>query len=70
MIGTAEPALRLPHQAGLAVVVKEALANGRRTGRNDDAACAPKWRRLEAIAETAGDRSQTPKAKSVAGGHG
>jgi aryl-alcohol dehydrogenase-like predicted oxidoreductase len=51
---SAGPALRLAHQAGLGVVVKEALANGRLTGRNDDPAFAPKRQRLEATAARLG----------------
>ena len=51
---SAGQALMLAHQAGLGVVVKEALANGRLTERNDDPAFAPKRRRLEATAERLG----------------
>jgi aryl-alcohol dehydrogenase-like predicted oxidoreductase len=38
---SAGPALQRAHDAGVAVIVKEALANGRLTGRNDDPAFAP-----------------------------
>ncbi|HEX9938344.1 MAG TPA: aldo/keto reductase [Longimicrobium sp.] len=37
---SAGPALAEAHAAGLGVIVKEALANGRLTSRNDDPACA------------------------------
>lgn len=43
-------ALREAHRAGLGVIVKEPLANGRLTARNDDPAFAPKRRTLEAVA--------------------
>jgi aryl-alcohol dehydrogenase-like predicted oxidoreductase len=46
----------LAHQAGFGVVVKEALANGRLTGRNDDPAFAPTRRRLEATSPVWGRR--------------
>lgn len=45
-----ETALREAHDAGLGVIVKEALANGRLTTRNDDPKFAEKRRRLEAVA--------------------
>jgi aryl-alcohol dehydrogenase-like predicted oxidoreductase len=51
---SAGPVLALAHQAGLGVVVKEALANGRLTGRNDDAAFADKRRLLTEVAERLG----------------
>lgn len=51
---SAGPALLLAHQAGLGVVVKEALANGRLTERNDDPAFTPKRRQLEAVAARLG----------------
>src|SRR5262249_44882519 len=46
---SAGPALLQAHQAGLGAVVKEALANGRLTGRHDDPAFAPKRRRPAAV---------------------
>lgn len=51
---SAEPALRDAHEAGMGVIVKEALANGRLTGRNDDTAFGPRRRLLEAMADRAG----------------
>src|SRR5262249_14906801 len=47
---SAAPALRAAHDAGLGVIIKEALANGRLTQRNDDPAFAPRRRLLEATA--------------------
>jgi aryl-alcohol dehydrogenase-like predicted oxidoreductase len=44
---SAGPALQEARAAGLGVIVKEALANGRLTGRNSDPAFAAKRRRLE-----------------------
>jgi aryl-alcohol dehydrogenase-like predicted oxidoreductase len=51
---SAGPALALAHRAGLGVVVKEALANGRLTDRNDDPAFAAKRRLLREVAERLG----------------
>jgi aryl-alcohol dehydrogenase-like predicted oxidoreductase len=48
---SAGPALRMAHEAGLGVIIKEALANGRLTPRNDDLAFAEQRKRLEATAE-------------------
>lgn len=47
---SAGPALQAAHDAGLGVIVKEALANGRLTQRNTDAEFAPRRRRLAEIA--------------------
>jgi aryl-alcohol dehydrogenase-like predicted oxidoreductase len=47
---SAGPALQAAHDAGLGVIVKEALANGRLTSRNRDPAFAPKRRLLEEAA--------------------
>jgi aryl-alcohol dehydrogenase-like predicted oxidoreductase len=47
---SAGPALAEAHAAGMGVVVKEALANGRLTARNTDPDFAPRWRALEAEA--------------------
>jgi aryl-alcohol dehydrogenase-like predicted oxidoreductase len=47
---SAGPALALAHQAGVGVVVKEALANGCLTARNADPAFALKRRLLEEVA--------------------
>src|SRR5207244_7253838 len=43
---SAGPALRLAHDAGLGVIVKEALANGRLTARNNDPEFASRRRLL------------------------
>lgn len=51
---SAGPALQAAHDAGLGVIVKEALANGRLTPRNDEAAFAPQRRILEATAARLG----------------
>jgi aryl-alcohol dehydrogenase-like predicted oxidoreductase len=48
------PALEEARSAGLGVIVKEALANGRLTARNDDPAFAAKRRRLEEMAARLG----------------
>jgi aryl-alcohol dehydrogenase-like predicted oxidoreductase len=53
---SAGPPLQSAHDMGVGVIVKEALANGRLTSRNRDAAFAPKRRLLE---ETAGRLSTT-----------
>jgi aryl-alcohol dehydrogenase-like predicted oxidoreductase len=47
---SAGPALEEARAAGLGVIVKEAVANGRLTARNYDPAFAPRRRRLEAMA--------------------
>ena len=47
---SAGPALAEARVAGMGVVIKEALANGRLTARNDDPAFAPRRRVLEAEA--------------------
>jgi aryl-alcohol dehydrogenase-like predicted oxidoreductase len=47
---SAGPALREAHEAGLGVIIKEALANGRLTPRNDDPDFAPQRRVLEGVA--------------------
>jgi aryl-alcohol dehydrogenase-like predicted oxidoreductase len=47
---SAEPALREAHDAGMGVMVKEALANGRLTERNQAAEFAPTRRRLAEVA--------------------
>jgi aryl-alcohol dehydrogenase-like predicted oxidoreductase len=44
---SAGPALAEAHRSGMGVIVKEALANGRLTARNDDPAFAPQRRVLE-----------------------
>jgi aryl-alcohol dehydrogenase-like predicted oxidoreductase len=51
---SAGPALQLAHDAGLGVIVKEALANGRLTSRNDDPDFAPQRRLLEEVAHGQG----------------
>ena len=47
---SAGPALSEAHDAGMLVIVKEALANGRLTARNHDAAFAPALARLDELA--------------------
>lgn len=42
------------HAQGVGVIVKEALANGRLTGRNNDRAFAPRRARLDAVANRLG----------------
>jgi aryl-alcohol dehydrogenase-like predicted oxidoreductase len=44
---SAGPALHEAHEAGMGVIIKEALANGRLTARNDDPAFASRRRLLE-----------------------
>jgi aryl-alcohol dehydrogenase-like predicted oxidoreductase len=51
---SAGPALAAAHAAGMGVVVKEALANGRLTPRNDDPAFAPRHALLLAQAQRLG----------------
>jgi len=51
---SAGPALEAAHRAGLGVIVKEALANGRLTGRNDDPGFIPARLALEAEASRLG----------------
>jgi aryl-alcohol dehydrogenase-like predicted oxidoreductase len=46
----AEEALQVAHQAGMGVIVKEALANGHLTTRNDDPNFAEKRQLLEGVA--------------------
>jgi aryl-alcohol dehydrogenase-like predicted oxidoreductase len=48
---SAAPALQAARDEGLGVIVKEALANGRLTPRNDDPTFEPKMRRLRAAAQ-------------------
>jgi aryl-alcohol dehydrogenase-like predicted oxidoreductase len=48
------PALAEAYAAGMGIIVKEALANGRLTPRNDDPTFAEKRRRLEATAARLG----------------
>lgn len=49
-----EPALIKAHAAGMGVIVKEALANGRLTARNQEPEFAPKRKILEAEAQRLG----------------
>jgi aryl-alcohol dehydrogenase-like predicted oxidoreductase len=53
---SAGPALAQAHAAGMGVIVKEALANGRLTGRNDEPDFAPKRKVLQAEADRLGVR--------------
>jgi aryl-alcohol dehydrogenase-like predicted oxidoreductase len=52
---SAGPALEESHAAGLGVIIKEALANGRLTGRNND----PDFARLRTILQTQAARLDT-----------
>jgi aryl-alcohol dehydrogenase-like predicted oxidoreductase len=60
---SAGPALQTAHEAGMGVIVKEALANGRLTARNQDAAFAEKRKLLEAEANRL---ETTPDALALA----
>jgi aryl-alcohol dehydrogenase-like predicted oxidoreductase len=60
---SAGPVLQAAHAAGMGVIVKEALANGRLTQRNDDPVFAPRRRILE---EIAGRRKTTLDALALA----
>ena len=60
---SAGAALQAAHRAGMGVIVKEALANGRLTPRNDDPAFVPKRQVLE---ETAARRQTTVDALALA----
>ncbi len=51
---SAGPALRSAHQAGLGVIIKESLANGRLTVRNTNPAFAAARKRLSALADEQG----------------
>lgn len=57
------PALQAAHDEGLGVIVKEALANGRLTPRNDDPSFAPKMRLLR---DAAGKLQTTVDALALA----
>jgi aryl-alcohol dehydrogenase-like predicted oxidoreductase len=48
---SAGPALAEAHAAGIGIIIKEALANGRLTDRNDDPAFAPKLTLLKSASE-------------------
>ena len=61
---SAGPALAEAHAAGLGVIIKEGLANGRLTARNDDPSFAPSRRVLEA---TAGRLGASLDALALAG---
>lgn len=60
---SAGPALAEAHAAGLGVIVKEALANGRLTARNADPAFRPARDRIDAVAARLGC---TPDALAMA----
>jgi aryl-alcohol dehydrogenase-like predicted oxidoreductase len=60
---SAAPALARAHAAGMGVIVKEGLANGRLTPRNTDPAFAP---RLRVLAQTAADLGTTVDALCLA----
>ena len=70
---SAEPALRQAHDRGLGVTIKEALANGRLTARNQDAGFALQRRQLEATAHRLGattDVLARRRAGATVGGGG
>ena len=48
---SATPALQAAHEAGMGVIIKEALANGRLTPRNDDPAFSDKMLLLRTVAQ-------------------
>ena len=50
MYGTSGDSLLAAHNAGMNVIVKEAMANGRLTPRNDNPNFAVKLQKLEKIA--------------------
>jgi aryl-alcohol dehydrogenase-like predicted oxidoreductase len=60
---SAGPALEMAHAAGVGVIIKEALANGRLTGRNQDPAFAARRQVLE---EAAGRLGTTLDAVALA----
>ena len=60
---SAGEALREAHEAGVGIIVKEALANGRLTDRNDDPAFAP---RLALLREIAAEQQTTVDALAIA----
>jgi len=60
---SAGPALQAAHAAGMGVIIKEALANGRLTARNRDAAFAA---HLRLLTEIAAQRSTTVDALALA----
>jgi aryl-alcohol dehydrogenase-like predicted oxidoreductase len=60
---SAGPALQEAHEAGMGIIVKEALANGRLTARNDDPAFASQRRLLD---EQASRLETTPDALALA----
>jgi len=60
----ASDALREAHEAGMGVIIKEALANGRLTDRNDEPNFAEKRRALEAVAA---EKGMTIDAVALAG---
>lgn len=60
---SAAPALQAAHAAGMGVIIKEALANGRLTPRNPEVASTG---RLRVLAETAAERSTTVDALALA----
>ena len=59
----AEPALREAHAAGLGVVIKEAVANGRLAGPIDDAGLT---KHLQPLHDAAVRRGTTPDAIAIA----
>lgn len=64
LVREATDALGEAHEAGMGVIIKEALANGRLTERNDDPAFADK---LTLLRQTAEDAGTTVDALALAG---
>lgn len=64
LVREATDALREAHEAGMGVIIKEALANGRLTERNDDPAFADK---LVLLRKVAADAGTTVDALALAG---
>jgi aryl-alcohol dehydrogenase-like predicted oxidoreductase len=60
------PMLEAAHQAGMGVIIKEALANGRLTARNQEPTFAPQLERLTAIANRQGTTGNKVTADAVA----
>ncbi|MEZ4851131.1 MAG: aldo/keto reductase [Bacteroidia bacterium] len=61
---SAEPMLRQAHEEGLGVIIKEALANGRLTSRNDDSQFA---KQFQILSQEAKKLNSTIDALAIAG---
>lgn len=60
------PALLEAHQAGMGIIIKEALANGRLTERNNDLAFTAKRQLLEQVAAAVGTPDGAPSIDALA----